>query len=604
MQLKKNIACIHPLIKPIKAHINVPGSKSYTNRALIIASIAQGTSALSGCSNANDSSLLIKILQQLGISIVGDGDSVTVKGNGGKFKEFRGKIDVEDAGTVMRFLTALCCFIPGETTLEGSLRMYQRPIKGLVDALLQLGANITYMGEPGFPPLKINGGKLYGGKVNMDASSSSQFISALLLVAPLLDTDLEIITTGEVASAPYIDMSVSVMKNFGVSVEQDNKKKYLIRTKSVYTSSDYAIEGDASCASYFFALAAITQSTIRINKLSPSSLQGDIKFTELLEKMGCRITRGENYIEVTGVKALNSITKDMRDMQDVAQTLAVVAAFTKGTTILKGLKNLEIKETKRLTALQNELTKMGIDCVSDGEQITIHGGKPKGALINTYNDHRMAMAFAIAGTRVENLQIESPQVVKKSFPEFWNTLRNIGVKVDINKHDRNIVLIGFMGTGKTIVSKLLSKELQLPLLETDDEIVKRSGLKSVNEIFEKKGEPYFRELETEVISSFAEKTNCIISCGGGIITNPENINILKENSNIIFLSASFETIAGRVKEEDSRPLFTDTEKAKELYLQRLPLYQKFADEVISTDNLTPEEVVELIVSKVGVSHAG
>lgn len=597
MRKGTGIAFVHPLNKPVKVQITVSGSKSYTNRALIIASLAKGKSILHNCSDSNDSLLLIKALQLLGIEIEQDKNKITVKGNGGKFKEFNGKLNVGDAGTVMRFLTALCCFVPGEIILEGSSRMYQRPIKGLVDALLQLGANINYLGEPGYPPIKIKGGNLHGGKVEIDASQSSQFISALLMIAPVLDSDLEIITKKEIAATPYIDMTISAMERFGIPVEKQ-PGKYLIKKDSTYNAANYSIEGDASSASYLFALAAITQSTIRVNNLSASSLQGDIKFAGLLEQMGCKVSKGENYIEIKGTNELDGINVDMKNMQDVAPTLAVIAAFAKGATILTGLKNLEIKETKRLTTLQSELTKMGIECSTDGEQIIIHGGKPKGALIHTYNDHRIAMAFAIAGTRVKDLQIESPEVVKKSFPDFWNTLREIGMKVDIEKDNNNIILTGFMGAGKTTVGRILSKKLRLPLLETDDEIIKRSGLGSINEIFEKKGEAFFREIEKQVISDYSQKSNCIISCGGGAITSPENMNALKENGNIIFLSASFETITKRIKEENTRPLFTDKEKAKELYSLRLPLYKSYANEIIETNNLSPEEVAELIVSKV------
>lgn len=601
MKWQKNIALIHSLDSPIIEKITVPGSKSYTNRALIVASLANGKSILTGCSNSNDSLILIKSLQLLSIEITVDGNTVIVNGNGGKFKKYTGTINVEDAGTVMRFLTALCCLIPGEIILEGSSRMYRRPIKGLVDGLIHLGADITYLGEIGYPPIKIKGGKIKGGKVKVDASESSQFISALLMIAPKLDSDLEIITTGEIASTPYINMAIAVMNHFGAEVEEQ-AGKYLIRADSAYSPSNYTIEGDASCASYFFALAAITQSTICVNNLSPSSLQGDVKFADVLKQMGCKVSMGENYIEVTGPKELKGITADMRNMQDVAQTLSVVAAFAKGTTILKGLKNLEIKETKRLTALQKELTKIGIRCSTDGERLIIHGGNPQGALINTYNDHRMAMAFAIAGARINDLKIESPEAVKKSFPDFWDTLRKTGIKVDIEKTPQNIVLIGFMGAGKTTIGKLLGKELQTPILETDDEIVRRSGMKTVNEVFEKNGEFYFRKMEEEVISDYSQKINCIISCGGGVIKNHESMKALKENGKILFLYASFETSIERIKDQTLRPLFTDREKAKELYLQRLPLYQTYADEIIQTDGLTPDEVVESIISKVMTHH--
>ena len=597
MKKQKKTARIHPLHQSVKATISVPGSKSYTNRGLIIAALADGKSVLHGYSNSSDSQILISALQQLGVTVTYDENKITVIGNGGSFEKFHGNINVAEAGTAMRFLTAICCLVPGEIMLKGSERMNERPIKGLVDALLQLGANVEYIKKDGFAPLKIRGGKLHGGKVNIDASLSSQFLSGLLMIAPVLDSPLEIVSNEKIASAPYIDMTIFIMQHFGASVNKD-LNCYSVHKLS-YKPANYIVEGDASSASYFFALAAITQSTVRVNNLSISSLQGDVKFVDLLEKMGCHIIKGNDYIEVTGAKELKAIAADMKDMQDAAQTLAVVAAFAKGTTILTGLKNLELKETKRLTALQKELTKMGIDCSTDGEQIRIVGGTPKGTFINTYNDHRMAMAFAIAGTRVNNLQIESPGVVKKSFPDFWKSLKKIGVKVDM-ENAGNIILIGFMGAGKSNVGKLLAESLQLPFFETDDEIVKRSEFKSVNEIFEKKGEVYFRVLEKEVLHDLSRQNNCIISCGGGAIIHSENMEALKENGIIIFLSASFETIANRIKEEATRPLFKDMEKAKQLYTERQSFYEKYADEVIATDALSPQEVVESILTKVSL----
>lgn len=592
MKRQKNTAHIYPLATPVEAAITIPGSKSYTNRALIIASLANGKSILHSYSNSIDSLILIQSLQQLGIDIVCDENKITITGNGGNFNEFYGNINVGDAGTAMRFLTAFCCLVPGEITLEGSERMHERPIKGLVDALFQLGATIEYLGKIGFPPLKIKGGKLTGRKVNIDAALSSQFLSALLMIAPILNSSLEIISNGEIVSAPYIDMTISAMQHFGASVTR--KTNCYSITNSSYAPINYTVEGDASSASYFFALAAITQSTMRVNNISVSSLQGDIKFVDLLQQMGCTVIKDKDYIEVTGPKELRSIDADMKNMQDVAQTLAVVAAFAKGTTNLKGLKNLELKETKRLSALQKELTKMGIECSTDGEQITIHGGNPKGAFIHTHNDHRMAMAFAIAGARVKDLQIESPEVVNKSFPDFWNTLKEAGVKFEMENDLPNIVLIGFMGAGKTTVGKLLALELQLTLIETDNEIIKRSGLSNVNEIFEKRGENHFRELEKEVLHDLAKQSNSIISYGGGAIVHSESMEALKENSTVIFLSASFKTIVKRIENEVTRPLFNDIEKAKQLYAQRRPLYEKYADAIIETDNFSPEKITELI----------
>jgi 3-phosphoshikimate 1-carboxyvinyltransferase len=595
--LKKNIAVIHPLANPVNAAVNVPGSKSFTNRALLIASLAQGRTTLTGVSDANDSLLLINIIKQLGIGITISENTISIEGTGGKLIEFTGKINVGDSGTVMRFLTALCCLIPGEIILEGSARMHQRPIKGLVDALQSLGAQITYLGEDGYPPLKIKGGNLIGGKVEIDGSQSSQFISALLMISPFLKSDLEIILKKEIASASYIEMTISTMKQFGVNVEA-NSGKYSIKVGSGYSPTNNAIEGDASSASYFCALAAITQSTIRVNNISPSSLQGDVKFAGLLEQMGCKVTRGENYIEVTGGKELKGISVDMKNMQDVAQTMAVVAAFAKGDTIITGLKNLEIKETQRLTALQKELLRMGIKSTIGADHIMIKGGLPHGALIRTSNDHRMAMAFAVAGGKIPGMQIESPEVVGKSFPEFWQKLGETCIKIEHMEKPMNIVLIGYMGAGKTTVAKLLSEQTGLPLIETDLETISLSGLASVNEIFEQQGEAVFRQLEKRAIAAASLKTGLLISCGGGAVMNYDNIAALRKSGKIIYLAASFNTIVQRLSNTDSRPLFKDESMANLLYQIRLPLYTQYADEVIQTDKLSPSEIANIIISKI------
>ena len=602
MSLVRSIAFIYPLTGSVKAQITITGSKSFTNRALIIASLANGTSTLSGYSNSNDSILLIKILQELGIEIILEGTTITIEGNGGKFKPYTGKIDVEDAGTVMRFLTALCCIIPGEIILEGSSRMHQRPIKGLVDALKQLGANITYLAEGGYSPLKIKGGNLRGGKVEIDASKSSQFISALLMIAPVLNSDLEIVSEGEIASAPYIEMTLSTMKQFGVPVEQ-KPGKYIISKGSEYASANYTVEGDASSASYFFALAAITQSTIRVNNISPSSSQGDVKFAGLLEQMGCKVARGENFIEVTGANELHGINTDMRDMQDVAQTLAVVAAFANGDTTITGLKNLEIKETKRLTALQKELIRMGIKSTIDVDHIMIKGGQPHGALIRTSNDHRMAMAFAFVGAKIPGMEIESPEVVSKSFPEFWQKLGETGIKIQQVEKPMNIVLIGYMGAGKSTVAKLLSEQTGLPVIEIDSEILAQSGLSSISEIFEQKGEAHFRQLEKQAVSATSLKTGVIISCGGGVVMSYDNIAALRKSGKIIYLATSFNTITQRLNNTDTRPLFQDESMAHLLYQIRLPLYTQYADDVIQTDKLSPAEIANIIASKINLRSA-
>jgi 3-phosphoshikimate 1-carboxyvinyltransferase len=251
------------------------------------------------------------------------------------------------------------------------------------------------------------------------------------LIAPALRKGLEINATGSQVSKSYIDMTLAVLKEYGIRVENRHYKKYIIKSGSRYRTGRHKIETDASGASYFFALAGLTGSTVRVKNLRPDSSQGDIKFADLLGKMGCRVKKNkkEGWIEVAGSKILKSITCNMENMPDTAQTLAVVAAFARGTTKITGLSTLKNKETDRLKAMKNELAKMGIKSEITSHSITIYGGRPCGAKIDTYNDHRMAMAFAAAGTRIPGMVIKEPAVVSKSFPEFWKMLKSLGVKI-------------------------------------------------------------------------------------------------------------------------------------------------------------------------------
>ncbi len=423
-------AYLLPIGSPIYAKVRVPGSKSLTNRALIMAALARGMSFLEGASIAEDSAILVCALRSLGVFIEEKEGILQIQGNGGDFPFFEGVLDVGDAGTAMRFLTALCSTVPGTTIIKGSPRMHERPIRGLVDALRSLGARITYLDKEGLAPIKIEGGYLRGGRVLVDASLSSQFISSLLMIAPILPFDTEIIAVEGTPSLSYIGITTSMMQSFGAALETISPRHYLVKGGGGYKSSFYSIEPDASAASYFFGFAALTQSRIRVDKLSQKSLQGDSRFVDILEKMGSKVIKTDEYIEVEGTSTLCGVTVDMIDMPDTAQTLSVIAAFAKGTTHIQGLKTLEFKETRRLTALYSELSRMDIHCCISDETIKIEGGLPKGAYIKTYNDHRMAMSFALAGALIKGVSVEAPLVVRKSFPGFWDQLTALGVGVE------------------------------------------------------------------------------------------------------------------------------------------------------------------------------
>ena len=421
---------IIPIKKPIKKTITIPGSKSFSNRALIMASLADGESNLHEVSNCDDTRYLKQALKKLGIVFKKSNDTLTVCGNGGNFKKFKGRIDIGIAGTTSRFLAALCSLIPGEIILDGVHSIRKRPIGKLVNALRNLGAQIDYMKNVGCLPLKIKGGLIKGGTVEMDGSISSQYFTALLLIAPCLENGLKIKVKGKQISKSYIDMTIQSLKKHSIKIQNKDYKEYIINKKQKYKPVNYNIEGDATGATYFWALASITESAIKAENIPPDSLQGDIKFANALKKMGCEVKKNKqkNWIEVIGpknLKNLKAININMENMPDAALSMAVIASFAQGITKITGLSTLKIKETDRLEALKKELSKMGIKAIADNKSIQIYGGNPHGATIDTYNDHRMAMAFAIAGTKIPGILINNPEVVSKSFPEFWEMYNNL-----------------------------------------------------------------------------------------------------------------------------------------------------------------------------------
>lgn len=421
------LTCPH---QPIIATVAIPGSKSYTNRALVMAALSSGTSILTDTSPSRDCEALIAALQALGVRIeYPDGATIRVTGNGGMLSPYRGTIDVGPAGTTMRFLTALCAGIPdADIILRGSERMHARPIKALVDCLRQAGAAIDYLGTEGCPPLRIHSPRrLTGTDLQIDGTTSSQFVSALLLASPLFSDGLALSISGKQISTSYIDMTLQGIRDFGLSVECTNYQTLHVPAGQTYTPQTYRVEGDASGASYLWAIAAVSGGSITVENTNPSSAQGDIKFPQLLNEMGCSVSYSSNSITVSGSGTLRAIDVDMELMPDTAQTLAVVAAFAKGDTVIRGLQTLRIKETDRIAALHTELAKIGISSDPGPDYLVVHGGTPIGARIATYEDHRMAMSFSVCASAIDGITIEAPEVVEKSLPEFWDTLAGLGM---------------------------------------------------------------------------------------------------------------------------------------------------------------------------------
>lgn len=424
---------ITPLDKPFRASIRPPGSKSLTNRALLLAALADGESVLRRPLLADDSRQMLGALKALGfaVELSESADLVRVTGLAGRFpmNHDETKLHLGNAGTAYRFLTAACCLGSGSYILDGIPRMHERPIGQLVDALTKLGAKIDYQNKPGFPPLRVHGGSIRGGELVMPPTLSSQYISALLQVGSYFEGGLTLRFDGPVTSRPYVEMTLQLMATFGVESRPDEAFTCVRVDPGRYKGTDYTIEPDASNASYFLAAAAVVPgSKCTIEGLGFKSLQGDVWFGEVLRRMGADLIMERDAVTVMAPprnERLRGIDIDLNAMPDMAQTLAVVALFALGPTVIRNVGNLRVKETDRLAALATELTKLGAQVEVEGDDLFIEppkGNKLTPAAIDTYNDHRMAMSFAVAGLRSPGVVINDPSCVDKTFPDYFDYL--------------------------------------------------------------------------------------------------------------------------------------------------------------------------------------
>lgn len=404
--------------------VTVPGSKSYTHRFLIAAALADGVSTIYNGLISEDTLHTLDALTMMGIKIDRDHDRFVVHGGNGSFKRCGDPVYVGNSGTSMRLLTAVTSIGQGIYTLTGTDRMAERPIQDLLDGLGQIGVKATSVNKNGCPPVKIKGGTVNGGKIELKCGISSQFLSALLLIAPCTIKGIEIHVVEGPVSRPYIDMTVQVMESFDITIGRSGYDVFKVGGGQTYRAGSYAVEPDCSQAGYFWAAAAISGAEIKVKGITRRSNQGDIRFTEVLETMGCRISDETDGITVAG-EPLSATTVDMTDMPDMVPTLAVVAAFAKGTTVIKNVAHLKAKESDRLGSVVKELSKMGIEASCSDTGMMIKGGLPKGTDIDTYGDHRMAMSFALAGLKIPGVKIKDEKCVEKSFPEFWNVFEGL-----------------------------------------------------------------------------------------------------------------------------------------------------------------------------------
>lgn len=403
----------------------VPGSKSLTQRALIAAALAEGQSLIRRPLIAEDTRHLMAGLKQLGAQIEHIAEGFQVIGTGGVINKQCQEIFLGNNGTALRFLTALVCLGRGHYVLTGGKRLCERPVGPLVTALQSMGVAISCPNN--CPPVEITANGLKGGRITLADIESSQYVSALLLCGPYTAKGIELSLKGNIVSTPYIDLTIRVMNDFGAKIIQTDDHHYLVGTQSIYTGRSYDVEGDASSASYFFLAAALLKKTIRVNGVSAKSAQGDIHLLSILEKLGCRIQSGENWVEVsaTGDLASGDMTFDMGDMPDMVPTVGVLAAFRQGRTMIVNVAHLRIKESNRLEAMATELGRIGIYAAELPDGLMIEGGASYGADIETYNDHRIAMSFAVAGLVTPGIEIADKKCVDKSFPGFWQELKKI-----------------------------------------------------------------------------------------------------------------------------------------------------------------------------------
>ena len=411
-------------VEKINAIVEVPGSKSITQRALIAAALAEGDSTLIGPLSSEDTSYTIGALRSMGIEI-DDSDPArwVVHGSGGQISEPSEDIFLGNNGTATRFLTSVAALGYGTFRITGDPRMSERPIAPLMEALQGWGVKVRSDADNGCPPLTIEADGIAGGKAILPEGKSSQYLSSLLLVAPYTKEAAKLEVQGEVLSKPYVEMTLAVMADFGVGGEATPSLTYFSIPQSCYKGREYRIEGDASGASYFWAAAAVTGGRVTVANVPVPSLQGDANLLPFLARMGCEVKKTGNGITVEGPDKLEGIEVDMGNMPDVAPTLAVVAAFAEGTTVINNIAHLRIKECDRLSAMVTELGKMGADVEEEADRMIIHGKAGgtnlHGASIETYHDHRIAMCFAVAGLRVEGVEITGEECVAKSFPDFW-----------------------------------------------------------------------------------------------------------------------------------------------------------------------------------------
>jgi 3-phosphoshikimate 1-carboxyvinyltransferase len=416
---------IPPLRRPVEAEVRVPGSKSVTNRALLVAALADGRSTIKNPLFSDDPYYLMESLVRLGFDVEADEEAgeVGISGLAGDIPRGDVELFVGNAGTVARFLPPALALGPGPYTVDGVPRMRERPIKDLVDAMRRLGAGVDYAEREGRFPIVVRGGGLSGGETTVSAGGSSQFVSGLLMAAPYADEAVTLDVEGR-ESWPYVGITAQVMKAFGVGVEEQDGFARLAVGRGPYRAGEFRVEPDASAASYFLALAAVTGGRVRVPGLGAGSSQGDLRFTDVLERMGCEVDLGENHVEVGGPGRLRGVEVDMGAFSDTMMTLAAIAPFASTPTTITNVAHTRHQETDRISAVVTELGRLGVEVDEWDDGLRVSPGPLRPAVVRTYGDHRMAMAFAVTGLAAPGVvvTIDDPGCVTKTFPGYFRTL--------------------------------------------------------------------------------------------------------------------------------------------------------------------------------------
>lgn len=423
---------LYKVIKPVSkvnARIRLPGSKSMTHRALIMAALSEGPWEIANPLRAEDTLFTAGAIEALGAAVEWRADSVRVAPPAYRWRRPDGPIFLGNSGTSARLLLAVFSAGTGTFVLDGTPRLRQRPVGPAAEALQKLGADMRWIGEAGFLPVEINGKGLDPGNVFIDASESSQFLSGVLIAAPVARGKVGVEWSEPVASRPYLDMTLGMMKEAGIRFERQASNRIIVPAPQVYAARSFTVEGDCSSASYFWGAAALTGGEVLTSPVSPSSLQGDCRFLGILEKMGCRILWNDDEVSVRGPEKLTPIDIDMNEMPDMVPTLGVLCAFANGTSRIRNVAHLRIKESDRLDAVAAGLKVLGVEVRELPDGLIIHGCapvKPPSGPVSAFDDHRIAMAFALAGLRLEGVVIEGAESVNKSFPLFWDIFESLG----------------------------------------------------------------------------------------------------------------------------------------------------------------------------------